>query len=111
MKKSLLALALAAASFAAQAQNQAVISFTAPSGCTPTTCSYHVYQGVGVGGTKTRVGTITTTSATVTSGIQSPGRYCWEVTTALTADLTIESARSNEACKAFAPGTVTITVQ
>jgi len=97
----------------------ATISFSAPTlrtdGSTPTgTLSYKVYQGK-KGASKTLVGTITTTTSTITSGLQGGNEYCWQVS-ALETIAGIagpESALSNEACKAFPlPGlnTVTITV-
>jgi hypothetical protein len=68
--------------------------------------TYAVYQGAR-GGTKTRVGTITSTGTTITSGLL-PGETCWQVTATANG---VESARSNEACKTFAfPATQTVTI-
>ena len=104
----------------AQAVNTATISFTAPTARVDTTpivgtVSYKVYQGV-KGAAKTVVGTITTTGLTINTGLASGSEYCWQVTATetLAGVSGPESARSNEACKAFAPGSapgvVTITV-
>ena len=114
MKKSILALSLMAAA-SAFAANQAVISFSAPttySDGTPITLplSYGVWQGL-QGATKTKVATVTTTTATVTTGLLSGKTYCWQVDAS---DGAQTSALSNEACKTFppaVPNAVTITVQ
>ena len=120
--------ALAATLFApalafAQTANTATIAFNAP----PTRAdgsaivgalSYKVYQGIGKGTTKTLAGTITTTGLTINTGLLGGTEYCWQVTATEaigTAAPGPESPRSNEACKAFAPGSapgvITITVQ
>ena len=104
----------------AQTANTATISFTAPTARVDTTpivgtVSYKVYQGV-KGAAKTVVGTITTTGLTINTGLQAGAEYCWQVTATETLSGVAgpESGRSNEACKAFAPGSapglVTITV-
>jgi hypothetical protein len=116
----LLLLGLAATAARAQTANTATISFTAPTqrldGSAITgTVSYRVYQGL-KGAAKTAVGTITGTSTTINTGLQPGTEVCWEVTALETIAGVAgpESARSNEACKAFAPGSaprvVTITV-
>jgi hypothetical protein len=104
----------------AQTANTATISFTAPTqrldGTTPTgTLSYKVYQGI-KGQTKAVVGTISTTTSTITTGLLGGTEYCWQVSATETIGTTAgpESALSNEACKAFPVSglrTVTITVQ
>jgi hypothetical protein len=121
-KTILLAAALAAAvlgaSAALAAPNQAELSWAAPTtradGTTITgAISYNVYQGVGAGSTKTKVGTITATGTTLNTGLLSSTTYCWEVT-AFEGEAGPESARSNEACKTFPaspPTTLTVTVQ
>ncbi len=107
----------------AQTANTATIAFTAPStradgSAIIGTLSYKVYQGIGKGTTKTLAGTITTTGLTINTGLLGGTEYCWQVTateTIGTAAPGPESPRSNEACKAFppgsAPGVITITVQ
>lgn len=104
----------------AQAANTATITFIAPTqradgSAIAGTISYKVYQGI-KGQTKAAAGTITATSTTISTGLQAGTEYCWEVTATETIAGAAgpESARSNEACKAFAPGSaprvVTITV-
>lgn len=121
MKKLVILFALLLASitsvFAQAVPNKATITFTAPpthSDGTPITAalSYNIYQGVGVGSSKTKVGTITTTTGVINTGLLSSTTYCFQVT--VFEGTGPESAMSNEACKTFAaspPGTVTITVQ
>jgi hypothetical protein len=77
------------------------------------TISYNVYQGVGAGTTKAKVGTITATTGSITTGLASGNTYCFQVTAFVTGqEATTESARSNEACKSFTGlGVVTITVR
>lgn len=114
----LAALLFAACAHAQAAPNKATITFVAPAtrlDGTPITgaLSYNVYQGVGPGTAKTKVGTITTTSTVIQTGLLSSTNYCWQVT-AFEGASGPESAMSNEGCKAFGaspPGTVTITVQ
>lgn len=119
---AILALILLLCAFTALAQtvNTATISFTAPTAradASPITgtVSYKVYQGI-KGSAKTQAGTISGTSTTINTGLQAGTEYCWEVTaTEMIGGVAgPESARSNEACKAFAPGSaprvVTITV-
>lgn len=116
--KKLLAL-LAMLPFMALAQvvpNQAIITFNAPATRTDGSAvqgavSYKVYQGV-QGQTKTLVGTITATTATINTGLVGPNTYCWEVTaTEAAPGANTESARSNEACKAFTVrGTVPVVI-
>jgi hypothetical protein len=63
--------------------------------------SYRVYQGLR-GQVKALVGTITSTSQTINSGLIGGNEYCWEVTaTEASPGSNTESARSNEGCKAF----------
>lgn len=118
MKRLLLAaLLLVVFPALAQTPRQATITFTAPTQRTDNSSitgalSYEVWQGL-KGGAKTKVGTITTTNTTVTTGLAGGSEYCWHVV-AVEAGNTSPSAASNEACKAFslsAPNTVTITVQ
>lgn len=103
----------------AVAQSQArtaTITFTAPTTRTDGTnvsgaLTYEVWQGL-KGATKTRVGTISTTNTTVSTGLVGGAEYCWHVIAVEAANPT-KSAPSNEACKAFdqsGPNTVTITV-
>jgi hypothetical protein len=73
--------------------------------------SYRVYQGAKGSTSKALVGTITSTSTTINSGLQAGQEYCWQVTAVING---VESAQSNEGCKSFAfptPNAVTITVQ
>lgn len=101
----------------AQTPRSATITFTASTAHTDGTAltgalSYEVWQGL-KGGTKAKVGTITATNTTITSGLLGGNEYCWHVITVEAGNPTV-SAPSNEACKAFAqsaPNTVTITVQ
>ena len=116
--KHLIALFLALFAFAAQAQtpNSATIAWTAPTarldGSAITgTLGYGVYQGVGKGTTKAKVGTVTATGSVISTGLLGNTEYCWQVTA--TEGAGPESARSNEACKTFPASpanTVTITV-
>lgn len=125
-KRFMLGLVIAAACFgafllmayastaSAQTTRTATISLERPTKYTDNTdipasaaISYRVYQGAR-GQAKTLVGTITSTSTTINSGLQAGQEYCWEVTAVAGGE---ESARSNEACKSFrVPVTVTITV-
>lgn len=139
MKRLFLALLLlAAAALPAAAQNTATITFQRPTTFADGTAipanfplQYKVLQGVcagaltgafpnktcaaGVVPNKTLVGTITTTTGQITSGLLSNANYCWQVQSSTTqAGYTDSTALSNEACKDFgptSPGTVTITVQ
>lgn len=100
----------------AQTPRSATITFTRPTAYTDgttlpstVTVTYSVYQGAKGSTTKAKVGTITSTATTITSGLQ-PGETCWQVSAIANG---IESALSNEGCKTFAfpaPETVTITV-
>jgi hypothetical protein len=119
MKKLLLSFLMVFGT-AAYAANTATISFAAPTARTDGApvqgaLSYKVYQGIGPGATKTLVGTITTTTSTISVGLFGGNNYCWEVTvTEAAPGLNQESARSNEACKTFPTAgvnPVTITVQ
>lgn len=95
--------------------NTATITFQAATkrvdGTTPTgAISYNVYQGV-KGQSKSKIGTVNTTTAAVTTGLLGGVEYCWQVSAQEAGGP--ESALSNEACKAFplaAMQTVTITV-
>lgn len=120
MKRLFLLLLSLSGPLLAQTQNTATISFSAPTqrvDNTPVTgtVSYKVYQGL-KGQTKTVVGTITTTSTTINTGLQAGNEYCWQVSAVETLSGVAgpESSLSNEGCKAFAPGSppkvVTITV-
>lgn len=75
----------------------------------PTTVAvtYNLYQGARGSTTKPKVGTISTTGTTISSGLL-PGETCWQVSTVANG---IESALSNEACKTFPwPATEVITI-
>lgn len=99
----------------AQTARTAVITFTRPVDYTDgtpiassTAVTYVVYQGAR-GATKVKVGTISATTATISTGLQ-PGETCWQVSAVANG---IESALSSEGCKTFtfpAPNVVTITV-
>lgn len=116
MKYALLLLALVSTVALAQTPRTATITFTAPTEYTDgaaitsgTAISYRVFQGTKGSTSKTLVGTITSTSTTINSGLQ-PGETCWQVKTVING---VESVASNEACKTFAfptPNTVVITV-
>lgn len=93
----------------AQSANTATIEFTAPTKRLDNSTitgplSYKVYQGI-KGQAKTAVGTITTTSSTITTGLVGGSEYCWQVSAS--EGTGPESALSNEACKAFALAGVT----
>lgn len=116
---AILLLAMAAAFAQTPPTNTATITFSAPTARSDGVSivgalSYRVYQGVGPGTTKTLVGTITTTTSTITTGLLGGVNYCWQVTaTEAAPGANIESVRSNEACKSFPAGglnPVTITV-
>lgn len=116
--KALVTIVLALFASLAQAQNTATISFPratyADGTAVPASVglSYNVYQGIGPGTAKTKVGTITTTTGSITTGLLSGNTYCFQVTAFVTGqESTTESARSNEGCKSFnGLGAVTITV-
>lgn len=116
MKYLALVLALFAVTATAQTPRQAVITFSAPTARTDGSAitgalSYQIFQGV-KGSAKVKVGTITTTSATLTTGLEGGKEYCWDVV-AIEAGNAAPSDHSAEACKAFslsAPNAVTITV-
>lgn len=75
-----------------------------------TTVSYEIYQGL-KGAPKSKVGTISTTTATVSTGLLAGKEYCWHVV-AVVAGYP-PSDPSGEKCKSFPlpqPNTVTITV-
>lgn len=100
----------------AMAANTATITFSAPTKYTDgssiasgTTITYNLYQGL-KGASKTKVGAVVS-GAIVTTGLQSGQEYCWQVTALING---VESAMSNEACKAFefpTPEAVVITVK
>ena len=112
-----LLLVFACAASAQTAARTATITFTAPTARTDGsaitgTLSYQVWQGL-KGGTKALAGTINTTSATISTGLQRGKEYCWDVVV-IEAGNPANSDHSAEACKAFSlssPNTVTITVQ
>jgi hypothetical protein len=120
--KRILILAALALPLAAVAQpvNTATITFSAPTQRVDGTpiegaLSYKLYQGP-KGAPKAVVSTITTTSATVTTGLLSGREYCWQVAAFETVASTAgpDSELSNEGCKRFPlapPAPVTITVQ
>jgi len=111
-----LALLFVAFTAVAQTARTATITFTRPAQYSDGTAlgtgvavSYNVYQGAKGSTSKPKVGTITGTATTISSGLQ-PGETCWQVTSVANG---VESAQSNEACKTFAfpaPDVVTITV-
>lgn len=107
---------LSVSALAQAATRTAVITFPRPttyvdgSALLPATVvTYNVYQGTKGNLAKPKVGTITTTSTTISTGLV-PGETCWQITAIANG---IESALSNEACKTFpfiSPDTVVITV-
>jgi uncharacterized cupredoxin-like copper-binding protein len=115
----LLVIACSMAAFVASAQTTrtATITFTRPTKyvdgtdiAAATVITYSVYQGTKGSTNKVKVGEITSTATTVTSGLQ-PGEVCFQISATANG---VEGAKSNEACKTFAhpaPETVTITVQ
>jgi uncharacterized cupredoxin-like copper-binding protein len=115
----LLVIACSMAAFVASAQatRTATITFTRPTKyvdgtdiAAATVITYGVYQGAKGSANKVKVGEITSTATTVTSGLQ-PGEVCFQISATANG---VEGAKSNEACKTFAfpaPETVTITVQ
>lgn len=119
MTRTLVALVLMALAGIATAQvvRQATVTFAAPTKYTDgssipagTAITYRVYQGSKGQANKPLIGTITTTSATVSAGLQAGTEYCWQVSAVINGQ---ESALSNEACKSFpalAPEAVTITI-
>jgi Interferon-alpha/beta receptor, fibronectin type III len=93
----------------AQTANTATIEFTAPTKRLDNTTitgalSYKVYQGI-KGQSKALVGTITTTTSTITTGLLGGTEYCFQVSA--NEGTGPESALSNEACKVFAVAGVT----
>ncbi|MDH4053676.1 MAG: hypothetical protein OEU93_19075 [Rubrivivax sp.] len=95
---------LALFSMTAFAQNTATLGWTAPTTYTDGTpiteaLTYQVYQGVGAGSTKAKVGTpLAGTTRTISTGLLGGRVYCWQVSTVAASG---ESALSNEACKTF----------
>jgi hypothetical protein len=108
---------LAAGNAFAQTTRTATITFSRPTKyvdgtdiAAATVITYSVYQGTKGSTNKVKVGEITSTATTVTSGLQ-PGEVCFQISATANG---VEGAKSNEACKTFAhpaPETVTITVQ
>jgi len=104
----MLAVAIAACVNHATAQGpSAVLSWTAPTTYTngsligSATITYNIYQGLtGQEGTTPVQTNLSATTATITAGLTPGTTQCFEVT-ALVAG--VESAKSNEACKTFAP--------
>lgn len=117
VRVSLIASLLLLGSYAAYAANTATITFTAPTkrvdGSSITgALSYEVWQGI-KGQAKTKVGTITATNTTVSSGLLGGNEYCWHVV-AIEAGNPKPSDPSSDGCKAFElaePQTVVITVE
>lgn len=115
--KALATLVLALFASLAQAQNTAILAWDAPTSYmdgapipTGTVITYTAYQGL-KGQTLVSIGTVTTSGRTISTGLQSGQEYCWEVTSRVSTGP--ESARSNQACKAFPPSPpnrVTLTV-
>jgi hypothetical protein len=102
MKKIVTALSALLISASVMAANTAVLSWTGPttySDGSPIVgpVGYNIYQGV-QGQPKVKVGTATTTGATISTGLNNATIYCWTVTATQAA---LESAPSNEACKTF----------
>lgn len=105
------------AAHSAFAVEPAVISFMAPTKYTDgsdiaagTAISYAVYQAER-GKVKAKVATITTTSASITTGLTPGVEYCFAVTAIVAG---VESAQSGEGCKLvplLVPQAVVITVR
>jgi len=118
MRNRLLTLALAclASTTYAQAANQSVLTWTAPTTYTDGTplpasgLGYKVYRGV-KGATKTVIASPTSTTYTDTTGLNQGTTVCYQVSATLG---TQESALSTEACKTFpqaapsSPSTLTV---
>jgi fibronectin type 3 domain-containing protein len=112
-------IALLAVGFTAVAQTprSATITFSRPTQYTDgtsiaaaTALSYKVYAGAKGSASKPVVATVTSTTATVNTGLPA-GETCVEVSVVANG---VESSKSNEACKTFpfpATEAVTITVQ
>jgi hypothetical protein len=98
-----LALACLASTSYAQAANQAILTWTAPttySDGTPLPASglgFKVYRGL-QGATKTVIASPTSTTYTDTTGLASGTTVCYQVSATLAGQ---ESALSTEACKTF----------
>ena len=95
----------------------ATLTFTAPTKNTDGTAistplTYNVYMGT-ASGTETKVASgLAGSPIAVSAGLIPGSTFYFEITVVDSAG--IESAKSNEVCKAFAasvPGTVTITIQ
>lgn len=91
----------------AQTVNQATLSWTPPAtysdgtAIAPASLTFGVYQGIGPGTAKTKIGTATFGEAgafVVNSGLALGNNYCWQVTSIVGSQ---ESVPSNEACKNF----------
>ena len=100
-----LTLLLLAAAVDAQEPRTARITFSKPTKyvdggdiAASVVVTYNVYQGV-KGQPKTRVATIGASPATISTGLESGKEYCWQVSAVANG---VESAQSNEGCKAFA---------
>lgn len=114
-----LGLAISSALLATQARavEPATISFQAPTKYTDgsaieegTAISYDVLQAL-KGATKVKVATITSTSATISTGLVAGSEYCFQVVAVINGQA---SAPSNEACKLIplpVPTAVVITVR
>ena len=95
----------------------ATLTFTAPTKNTDGTAistplTYSVYVGTTSGGEKLAASALTGSPITVTAGLAPAATYYFYVT--VTDSKGVQSAPSNEVCKAFpasAPNTVTITIQ
>lgn len=84
------------------AANTATLGWTGPTTYTDDTpivgtLSYNIYQGV-QGQPKVKVGSATTATVTISTGLNNGATYCWTVTAV---QGTNESAPSNETCKTF----------
>lgn len=106
MARFLLPLALVLASGLAQAANQAVLTFTAPTAYTDATpipdtivLTFGVYQAI-KGQPKVKVATIPSATHTISTDLLPGKTYCWQVSAIASGK---ESGLSNQACKTFPP--------
>jgi len=114
--KRLFPLLLILLTFGVEAQTPpartATITFSRPAQYTDgtaipatTALTYKVLQGAR-GATKPQVGTITATATTINTGLPA-GETCWQIITVANG---VDSALSNEACKAFPFPTEAVTI-
>ena len=103
--KLLFVISFSAFSMDSYAAPSAIISWTAPTtyvNGTPlpaTGIGYNIYQGL-QGAAKTKVGSTTSLTYTVSTGLVPGTTVCFQVSTTLGTD---ESVLSNEACKPLPP--------